>query len=105
MANEVFVPIFVFAELLFGFKNGARERENLALPENFLKLPGVFIQYPTNETAHVYASIALGLKEIGKPIPFHDIWIAACAIETGSIIVTYDKHFLNISGARTWGEH
>ena len=32
------------------------------------------------------------------------IWIAASAVETGSVIITYDKHFLNITQARVWDE-
>jgi predicted nucleic acid-binding protein len=33
------------------------------------------------------------LNKIGRPIPTNDIWIAATALETGSHLITYDKHF------------
>ncbi|MDZ4682914.1 MAG: type II toxin-antitoxin system VapC family toxin [Saprospiraceae bacterium] len=101
-AEQVLIPVFVMAELLFGFKNGNRERENSALFQDFLKLPGVSIQHTTNETAQIYSTLLLDLKQKGTPIPTHDIWIAAIAIETGSVIITYDKHFLNIVKARVW---
>ena len=103
-ADIIFVPVFVFAELLFGFKNGSREQENLVLFNDFMKMSGVSYHFPTDETALIYSDIALDLKQQGKPIPTHDIWIAASAIETGSVIITYDKHFLHIDQVRVWGE-
>lgn len=103
-AEQVLIPVFVMAELLFGFKNGSRERENSASFQDFLKLPGVSIQHTTTETAQIYSTLLLDLKQRGTPIPTHDIWIAAIAIETGGVILTYDKHFLNITKARVWRE-
>lgn len=103
-AEEVFVPIFVYAELLFGFRKGSRESENTSLFSELMKLPGVSFHYPTDETARIYTDILLGLKRQGTPIPAHDIWIAASAVETGSVIITYDKHFLNIAQVRAWDE-
>lgn len=103
-ADNVFIPIFVLAELLFGFKKGSRESENMELFDDFMKLPGVSFHVPTEETARIYAEVALSLKQEGKPIPTHDIWIAASAVETGSVIITYDKHFLNVAQARVWDE-
>jgi predicted nucleic acid-binding protein len=103
-AEQVLIPVFVMAELLFGFKNGSRERENSALLQDFLNLPGVSIQHTTTETAQIYSALLLDLKHRGTPIPTHDIWIAAIAIETGSVVITYDKHFLNITKARVWRE-
>lgn len=103
-ADQVILPVFVLAELLFGFKNGSQEQVNTVLLDNFLQLPGVSVYHSTNETAQIYADLAFELKQIGKPIPSNDIWIAACAIETGSVIITYDRHFLNIAKARIWQE-
>ena len=103
-AEQVFVPVFILAELLFGFKNGNREQANHALLRDFLKLQGVHIQHTTNETAQIFSDLQLALKQNGTPIPTHDIWIAAIAIETGSVVVTYDRHFLNVVKARVWGE-
>ena len=101
-ADTVYVPVFVFAELLFGFKKGGREHENIAMFNDFMKLQGISFHFPTEETARIYSEIILDLKQKGRPIPTHDIWIAASAIETGSVIVTYDKHFLNFSQVRVW---
>ena len=103
-AEQVFVPVFVLAELLFGFKNGAREQANNALLQDFLKLQGVNIQHTSNETAQIFSELQLDLRQKGTAIPTHDIWIAAIAIETGSVVVTYDRHFLKVVKARVWGE-
>ena len=64
----------------------------------------VSIQHTTNEIAQIFSDLQLDLKQKGTPIPTHDIWIAAIAIETGSVVVTYDRHFLNVVKARVWGE-
>jgi len=38
----------------------------------------------------------------GKPLPINDVWIAAHALETGAVVVTYDAHFKSIPGLRLW---
>jgi tRNA(fMet)-specific endonuclease VapC len=50
----------------------------------------------------IFAELLLALKQAGTPIPTHDIWIAAAAIELGCVLVTYDKHFLNMKQLRLW---
>jgi predicted nucleic acid-binding protein len=37
-------------------------------------------------------------------IPVNDVWIAAHALETGSILLTSDDHFTVIHGLRLWDE-
>jgi len=37
-----------------------------------------------------------------KSIPVNDIWVAAQCLETGSVLVTYDRHFARIDGLRLW---
>jgi tRNA(fMet)-specific endonuclease VapC len=44
------------------------------------------------------------LKKAGRPIPLNDVWIAAHALETGSVLVTYDAHFAAVPGLRLWDE-
>jgi len=103
-AEEIFIPVFVLAELYFGFKNGTKETENLNILAQFLNLPGVSVLQTTEETAQIYGEIYFELKKKGKPIPTNDIWISAVAVESGSVLVTFDKHFLNISKIRVWKE-
>ena len=38
------------------------------------------------------------LRTQGTPIPTNDIWIAASTMETGSILLSSDKHFNDVPG-------
>ncbi|MBK8504579.1 MAG: type II toxin-antitoxin system VapC family toxin [Saprospiraceae bacterium] len=102
IATTVIVPVFVLAEILFGFKKGSREGWNRANLQTFLKLPGVNVRHTTSETAEIFSEITLTLRNIGKPIPTNDIWIAAITVETGSVLMTRDHHFDFISKIRLW---
>ena len=42
------------------------------------------------------------LKDSGTPIPINDVWIAAHAMETGSVLISYDTHFTMVAGLRLW---
>ena len=101
-ADQVFLPIFVVAELLLGFRNGNKEEWNRDILKRFESIETVERSYPTDETIEIFSELLLSLKNAGKPVPVHDIWIAAMAIETGSVVVTYDNHFLYMNKARVW---
>lgn len=103
-ADKVYLPFFVIAELLLGFKNGDREAENRTILQQFEAMPTVERLFPTDETIEIFSDIFSSLKKAGKPIPVHDIWIAALAVETGSVIVHFDQHFEEVEKARLWGE-
>jgi tRNA(fMet)-specific endonuclease VapC len=101
-AGSVYLPIFVIAELLSGFKNGNREAENRAVLKQFEEIETVERFFPTQETIEIFGDIFSHLKKAGTPIPMHDIWIAAIAVETGSEVATYDRHFSSIPQVRVW---
>lgn len=44
-----------------------------------------------------YIPIKKSLKQIGKPIPENDIWIAACACVHNLAVAIFDKHFSEIA--------
>jgi predicted nucleic acid-binding protein len=44
------------------------------------------------------------LRKSGNPLPVNDVWIGAHTLETGSVLVTYDRHFCAIPGLRLWDE-
>jgi tRNA(fMet)-specific endonuclease VapC len=101
-AEVVFLPVVVIGELLAGFKGGTRESKNRKFLESFLKKPTVEIINITTETAEIYSELYNQLKKAGTPVPMNDIWIAASAIESGSVIVSFDRHFSKIAGVRLW---
>jgi tRNA(fMet)-specific endonuclease VapC len=103
-AEGVFLSVIVLGELHAGFRKGTKTRENLALLREFLDDPKVQVPDATAETAEIFGQIKASLTGAGTPIPVQDIWIAAQAIQTGSVLVTYDRHFLRVAGLRTWPE-
>ena len=56
----------------------------------------------SKETAEIFGLIKDSLKRTGHPIPVNDVWIGAHALETGSVLLTYDRHFAVIPGLRLW---
>jgi tRNA(fMet)-specific endonuclease VapC len=101
-AETVYMSIFVLGELYFGFAGGTKKKENSATLQRFLMKPSVKILNATAETAEVFGQVKFNLKQAGTPLPSNDVWIAAHAIETGSVIATYDSHFKSIPGLRLW---
>jgi tRNA(fMet)-specific endonuclease VapC len=98
------MSVFVLGELFAGFKAGSKEKDNRQLLERFLLKPTVSVLEATTETADVFGLIMASLRKSGTPTPIDDVWIAAHALETGSILVTYDDHFALIPGLRLWDE-
>lgn len=93
-ADTVYLPLFVIGELHYGFQGGNRLKKNKELLNMFLAKPTVELWLPTAETAQIYGEIQINLKHSGTPIPVNDIWIASSCVETGSTLITYDKHWL-----------
>jgi tRNA(fMet)-specific endonuclease VapC len=92
----VFSPI-VLGELMFGFRNGTRFKENMEGLNSFLDHEVVELVQIGKITSDRYSRIAEQLKRQGTPIPTNDIWIAAQTIEHGAELISSDKHFEKIS--------
>jgi predicted nucleic acid-binding protein len=97
-AEVIGISPVVIGELLFGFDNGNKSKENRQELQKFLESPRVKVFPILSETAHFFSQITLSLKRKGKPIPTNDIWIAAQALEHGCVVCTYDVHFRAIEG-------
>lgn len=92
------MSIIVLGELLFGFHDGSRTRENIAELEEFLSHPLVSVVLLTETTADRFGRISTALKGAGAPIPTNDIWIAAQAMEHGLELVSFDRYFEHVPG-------
>lgn len=101
-AETVYIPVVVIAELLVGFKGGTKRAENQRSLDKFLHKSTVKVLNITAETAEIFSEIQYKLKKAGNPLPINDVWIASGAIETGSVVITYDNHFREIPGIRLW---
>ena len=93
----LFSPI-VLGELMFGFRNGSRFKENMADLNRFLQHEAVELAQIGDLTSDRYSRIAAQLKRQGTPIPTNDIWIAAQSMEHGVELITSDPHFEKIPG-------
>ena len=103
-AGLVYMSVIVLGELFAGFRNGSMEKVNRQILESFLGKPAVRVLEATRETADYFGLIKSALKKAGRSIPLNDVWIAAHALETGSVLVTYDIHFKDVPGLRVWPE-
>ena len=101
-AETAFLSAIVIGELHAGFCGGNRLKENKALLARFLQKSNVRVLDVTAETGEVFGQIKNALQKAGTPIPLNDVWLAAQAMETGSVIVSFDAHFDQVSGLRRW---
>lgn len=97
-AEQIGFSVISIGELLSGFKGGGREQENREELENFLDSPRVVVYSVNEDTSEFYAEILNNLREIGRPVPTNDIWIAAVAFQNGLKLFTKDIHFKAIAG-------
>lgn len=97
-SSAILVPLVVIGELLYGFRHGSRAERNIAEFRTFVANPQVNVIGMTMITADRYANIAIRLRQLGRPVPTNDIWIAAHAMEAGADLVSLDRHFAAIDG-------
>lgn len=95
-AGEVFIPSVALGELHFGAAHSGKPEANAARIDDFAHTSTVV--GIDAETARHYGRLKGALKKRGRPIPENDIWIAACAVQHGLILVSRDSHFTNLEG-------
>lgn len=85
------IPVIVLGEYRYGIA-GSRHR---AAYEQWLvsHLPYFDVLPVTADTTLAYAAIRVAVKKLGQPIPAHDAWIAALAIEHRMPVLSKDRHF------------
>jgi tRNA(fMet)-specific endonuclease VapC len=101
-ADTVYLSVIVLGELHAGFRGGTRERYNRAQLLQFQSKPTVRVLDVTAETAEIFGQCKATLKQAGAPLPLNDVWLAAQALDTGAVVVTYDSHFRKVAGLRLW---
>ena len=96
--DEVVIPAATFAEVTEGFySRGVASTAGIAFGR-FLNCENVHFRAADYAVADRYALIARSLRRKGRMIPQNDIWIAATAFETGSCVLSNDRHFDEIDG-------
>jgi tRNA(fMet)-specific endonuclease VapC len=91
--QAIFIPSVVLGELFFGFMKGSRQRFNEKKLRQVVSRLKVEIIDVNTDVARKYALISLSLQRKGIKIPLNDVWIAACCMEVGGVLLTRDKHF------------
>jgi len=92
-ATVLFLPTIVLGELYYGFKYGTRLEKNLDRLEKFIQEFEIEIIQVDKDVARKFGDIYAALRNKGRPIPTNDIWIAACCMSVGGILMTADDHF------------
>lgn len=103
-ADTAYLSVIVLGELHTGFCGGTRARHNRAQLLQFQRKPTVRVLDVTSETAEIFGQTKATLRQAGTPLPLNDVWLAAQALETGAVMVTYDSHFRKVPGIRLWDE-
>lgn len=101
-AETVWMSAIVLGELYASFRGGTKLLKNQQQLDLFLAKPTVKILDVGKECAEIFGEIKAQLKKFGTPLPINDVWIAAHAMESGSVLVSYDQHFKKIAGLRYW---
>jgi tRNA(fMet)-specific endonuclease VapC len=96
--EAILLSPIVIGELLDGFQNGTRSKENRDILERFRAKPRTIGVPITDATSEWFAEIKRQLRVKGKPIPANDVWIAASCMEHGARLLTFDAHFAEIDG-------
>ncbi len=97
-AESILISPIVLGELLFGFRNGGRFKDNMDDLNRFLEHEIIKLIQVNEITSDRYSRIAKQLRLQGTPIPTNDIWIAAQTMEHGAELITSDRHFEKIDG-------
>jgi tRNA(fMet)-specific endonuclease VapC len=93
LADEVWLPFIVLAELRAGFAVGTQGPRNDAVLRRFLLKSRVGVLYADDQTTHHYATIYRQLRKQGTPIPTNDMWIAALVLQHSLVLFARDTHF------------
>jgi len=97
----LFLPSIVLGELTYGFLKGKRHTYNESKLRQFIHRLKVEIITADADVARKYGFIFLALQKRGAKIPINDVWIAACCMEVGGVLLTRDRHFEQIEQIET----
>ena len=95
-ADELYLSPVVIGELLAGFGMGKREGKNREILRELLSSARVRTLDIDGGTSERYGAILTYLREAGSPLPTHEIWIAASAMQHGLKLLTTDKRYAKI---------
>lgn len=93
LGEHLLMPSIVLGELHYGFMKGSRREFNEKKLRRIIDQLNMEIISVDEHVARKYGIIYTSLVKKGRKIPINDVWIAACCMETGGILLTRDTHF------------
>lgn len=102
--GNIRVSFITISELYYGAYKSHRVKENINVVGRFEEKLEVIESDP--EICNAFGKLKASLEKDGKIIDDADLFIAACAMVTGAILVTNnEKHFKRIKGLKmeNWG--
>ncbi len=90
-AERLYLPVIVLGEYRFGIRQSRYRRAY----ERWLHgaLDELEVLPIMDSTSERYAAICQELRQVGRPIPTNDCWIAALCREHAMPVVSRDRHF------------
>jgi tRNA(fMet)-specific endonuclease VapC len=99
--QNLFIPSIVLGELTYGFLKGSRQVYNARRLKQFIDRLRIEIISVDADVARKYGFIFLALRKKGTKIPLNDVWIAACCMSVGGVLLTRDRHFEKVDQIET----
>ncbi|MBI4768657.1 MAG: type II toxin-antitoxin system VapC family toxin [Deltaproteobacteria bacterium] len=99
--QDLFIPSIVLGELTYGFLKGNRQVYNERKLHQIINRLKIGIIPVDADVARKYGFIFLALQKKGTKIPINDVWIAACCMTVGGILLTRDRHFEQVDQIET----
>ena len=96
-ASWIGFPTIALGELCTSFSLSPSDEREASRLIDFLAHPVVETIPVDGQVAHEYGHLVADLRRAGTPLPANDIWIAACAARTSSVVLTSDSHFARIA--------
>ena len=99
--QSLYLPATVLGELTYGFMKSSRQDYNEKKLRQFINRLQVEIIRVDEDVARKYGLIYFSLQKKGSKIPINDVWIAACCMEVGGVLLTRDRHFRRVEQIET----
>ena len=96
-ASWIGFPTIALGELHTGFSLSPSDEREASRLIDFRVHPVVETIPVDDQVAHEYGHLVADLRRAGTPLPANDIWIAACAARTSSVVLTCDSRFASIA--------
>lgn len=99
--QNLFLPSIVLGELTYGFMKGTRRAYNERKMRQIISRLQIEIIPVDADVARKYGFIFWALQKKGTKIPINDVWIAACCMTVGGVLLTRDRHFEKVDQIET----